>query len=367
VEDHVGRHALLPRGGPPPGPELLEHRCIRGRQLRGVRLGRARAGGPGSGARRFRHGDVAAEHDLALAAQHLAAGRAERQRLVLAAHFEQPAGEQLADHAAPFCLAQVGADAEGLQLVVGVLRHPVGLAAEQDVDGLARAEALVPLPVQPHDRRQQLLRGHRAVPDFRRGQARVAVGAGSRPFRKIGQELHPAAVRRLAEGEHRIQMGRQPAAVREVALGRVDQPPLLHDVGEAVGEPGGRGLSVPAGSSGLLVVALHRPRQVQVRDEPDIRLVDPHPERDRRDHHQPLFAQEAGLVLGAGGGVEPGVVRHRGDAAVGQERRDPLGGIAGQAVDDPRVARVLSPQEVQQLLLWLVFRNDPVLHVRPVE
>ena len=327
------------------------------------------SGGAGTarGPRRLRHRDVAAEQHRPLPAQHLAAGFGEGQRLVLALDGEQALREQLADHAAPFGLAQLLADPEHRQLVVPVARHLVGLAAEQDVDDLPRAEPLVPLPVKPHDGGQHLLRRDRAVPDLRRGQARVAVAASQRSFGKIGEQHRPAAFGCLAQPEHRVQVALQPPPVREIPFRAVDQPPLLDDVGQAVGEPGGRRVPVAARPAGLLVVAFDRPRQVQVGDEADVRLVDPHAERDRRDDHQALLAQEPGLMLGASPGVEAGVVGQGGDALLGEERGDPLRGVPGQAVDDPGVAGVLGPQERQQLALGLVLGDDPVLDVRPVE
>jgi hypothetical protein len=118
--------------------------------------------------RRLRHGGVLAEHDLALAAQHVAAFGGEPERLVLALHREQSLRQQLADDPAPFGLAQVGAHPEHRQIVMPVLRHLRSLLAEQDVDDLPRTEALVALPVQPHDRGQHLLRTDRAVPGLRR-------------------------------------------------------------------------------------------------------------------------------------------------------------------------------------------------------
>jgi hypothetical protein len=118
--------------------------------------------------RRLRHGGVLAEHDLALAAQHVAAAGGERDRLVFAAHSQEALGEELADDATPFGLAKLGADAERLQLMMVILHHLRSLLAEQDVDNLPGAEALVALPVKPHDRGQQLLGSDRAVPHLRR-------------------------------------------------------------------------------------------------------------------------------------------------------------------------------------------------------
>jgi len=47
VEDHVGRHALLPGGGGAPGPELLEDGGGLGREVGGRGGGLGGAGGPG--------------------------------------------------------------------------------------------------------------------------------------------------------------------------------------------------------------------------------------------------------------------------------------------------------------------------------
>ena len=112
------------------------------------RGGRARLGNLG----------VAAQPDLALAAQHLRARLGQPQRLVLALHGEQALGEQLADDGTPLGILELGADAERLQLMVGLLGDLLGLLAEQDVDDLPGAVALVPLALQPHDRGQELLR-----------------------------------------------------------------------------------------------------------------------------------------------------------------------------------------------------------------
>jgi hypothetical protein len=56
--------------------------------------------------------------------------------------------------------------------------------------------------------------------------------------------------------------------------------PLLHDVAEAVGHPRVGGRAVAAGAAGLLVIALDALRQVEVRDEAHVGLVDAHAEGD---------------------------------------------------------------------------------------
>ncbi len=229
------------------------------------------------------------------------------------------------------------------------------------------AVVLVPLALQPHDGRQQLLRGDGAVPGGRGRQAGVAVAARLRVLAEVREQLHPAAGDRLAQREHRVQVRGQPPAVLGVALGGVDHPPLLHDVLQAVGEPRGRRQAVAAGAARLLVVALDGLRQVEVCDEPHVRLVDAHAERDGRDHDEAVLAQEPGLVPGADLAVEARVVRQRGHALGRQELGGLLDGVPRQAVDDPGVAGVLGPDEVEQLLARARLGRDAVLDVRAVE
>ena len=221
---------------------------------------------------------------------------------------------------------------------------------------------------QPDQGGEQLLRRHRAVPDRRRRQAGIAVPARIRPgLAEVRQHLPPPAARRLAQGEHRVQVRHEPAAVREVAVGVVDHPPLLHHVRQPVGQPGRGRRPVAPGPPGLLVIPLDRPGQVEVRDEAHVRLVDAHPERDRGHHDQPVLAQEPRLVHGPGPRVEAGVVGQRDEAFRGQELGRLLHRRPGQAVDDARVTRVLGPQQPEQLPPRFILRLDPVLDVGPVE
>ena len=87
---------------------------------------------------------------------------------------EQAAGQQLAGDAAPGGFVEIGADAEGRQLVVAELGDLVGGLAAQDVDQVAGAEALAGAQRGGHD----LLRGDGAVPELGRRLAGVAVAAG---------------------------------------------------------------------------------------------------------------------------------------------------------------------------------------------
>jgi hypothetical protein len=95
-----------------------------------------------------------------------------------------------------------------------------------------------------------------------------------------------------------------PLLDRTVALAWLDEAALLHHVAEAVGHPHDRG-RVATRATGLLVVALDGLRQVDVRDEAHIRLVDAHAERDRGDHDHAVLAEEPGLVRRARAASSP--------------------------------------------------------------
>ena len=144
-------------------------------------------------------------------------------------------------------------------------------------------------------------------------EAGVAVAAGLRCLAEVSEQVLPAAADRLAQREHRVEVLPQPHLVRPVAGALVDEPALLHDVAEAVRHPHDGGLAVTARATGLLVVALDRLRQVDVRDEPHVGLVDPHAEGDRRDHHDPVVAEEPRLIRRAHLGRKSRVIRQRVD------------------------------------------------------
>ena len=135
---------------------------------------RARDEPPG---RRAEH--VAAQRHGRLAAQNRSGGLAERERAVLALRRQDSAREELADHAAPVLVGQVGAETIRRQGVVTLLTDAVGGGSAQDVDQMAGTEGLAALALEADDRRQQLLRGDRAVPGLWGLEARVAVAARS--------------------------------------------------------------------------------------------------------------------------------------------------------------------------------------------
>ena len=151
----------------------------------------------------------------------------------------------------------------------------------------------------------QVAGGCRQLSQLPQGRAR---------FAEVGEQAHAPAVVRLGQREQRVELAALAALELFGSWALVDHPPLVDHVGQAVGHPGVGGQAVAAGAAGLLVVALDVLRQVEVRDEAHVGLVDAHAEGDRRDHHDAVLAQEAVLVALAHAGVEAGVVGQRADA-----------------------------------------------------
>ena len=115
-----------------------------------------------------------AEMQVALAAQDRPAGFGEAKR-AMHVGFQQAMCDQLAEHAAPLALVEVGADRPGAQAVMAELQYALGADAPQDVDDVRRAEALAAAI----HARQRLACRDRAVPALRGFQAVVAVAAGA--------------------------------------------------------------------------------------------------------------------------------------------------------------------------------------------
>ena len=92
------------------------------------------------------------------------------------------------------------------------------------------------------------------------------------------------------------------------------------------------------GAARLLVIGLDVLRDVHVRDEADVGLVDAHAEGDRRDHDDVVLAQEPLLVARALLGGHAGVVGQRPESLRGEPLGRLLGHLAREAIDDAAVA-----------------------------
>ena len=149
-------------------------------------------------------------------------------------------------------------------------------------------------------------------------------------------------------------------------LTRLEQAKQAHYIGHAVGHPGVRRQSVPSGAASFLVIGFEVLRHVEMGDEADIRLVDPHAKRDRRSDDDPFLPEEAFLVPLAHGRFEAGMIGERSTPARAQPGRGLLGRATRQAVDDPRIGRMFGGEKTPQLLQRALLRDDAVEQVRPV-
>src|SRR5690606_29402788 len=125
---------------------------------------------------------------------------------VLPLHLEEPLGEELAHDPAPLLVAELGPDPERAELGVPRAQRPLGRAAEGDVDEVAGPELLPSLALEPQDRRHELLRRDGAVEVLGRVEARVAVAARPAGLAEVAEELLAAALDRLAQGEHGVEV-----------------------------------------------------------------------------------------------------------------------------------------------------------------
>ncbi len=366
---------MLLRHAAPPLAQRLKYRFLRRgtglRRLAGVRLGPDLAAAVAPAARpaggRARR-ELASQREPPCAREHLAACWHEPQHVeVLVIHRHEAQRDELAQHGAPLRLAQVGADAKGGHVLVPTLQHLLRALAHQHVDDLLRAEGEAAVLFAAVDAREQLLRRLGTVELVGRCEAVVAVAARAAGLAEIIEQVLPPAAHGLAQAEHGIELCRGDPLVGLLCLGQLDEPALLHYVGEAVDHPGLGGQPVAPSAAGLLVVALHALRQIQVRDETHVGLVDAHAEGNGGHHHHAVFLDEPVLPLLALGGGEAGVIGERVDAVVDQHLRRLLHRPARETVDDPALAAMLVADETQQLAARIVLAGDGVADVRAVE
>ena len=192
------------------------------------------------------------------------------------------------------------------------------------------------------DGRQQLARSLGAIPRRGRGRAVVAIAAGFLTrLAEVFEQRSTATFRRLAPAEQGIELGALAALVLLVGLRGGDELRELHHVLQAVHHPRVGGLAVAAGAARLLVVGLDALRQIEVRHEPDVGLVDTHAERDRRDDDQRVLHEETPLILRARRGGQARVIRQRGKPLLHEPFGDALRLVARQAVDDAGLAAAM--------------------------
>src|SRR5438128_6932048 len=165
--------------------------------------------------------------------------------------------------------------------------------AEQHIHEVTRAETLSGAI----DRRKRLLCGNRAVAARHRRQAIVTVAAGRMiSFAEIAQQNLAPARYRLAKADQRLDLLPLDPALPVACLTRLEQTKEGHHICDTIGHPGVRRQPVSSGATRLLVVGFEVFRGVEMSDEADIRLVDPHAEGDRRGDHDPFIPEKTFLM-----------------------------------------------------------------------
>src|SRR3569832_644220 len=356
VQDDVGGHALLVGGFAAPGAQGQEQGIFVV-----VNAGAGTRGEARFLARRPRFDG--AQHDGFLALEHRLGCLGELERAVGAVvHLQQPAHHELAQHGAPDLVALAGAAAEHGELSVAEAVDLFRGLAEQHVDDVAGAEARAGAV----DGGEQLLRGLGAVPQRGRIEADVAVAAGLAGFAEVAQQRNAAAAGRLAQADQGVELGVADALVRVLGLALVDEAALGDDILQAPRHPRLGRLAVAPGAAGFLVVALDRARQVEVRDEAHVGLVDAHTERERGDHDDAVLAQEFFLMAAARVVVHAAVVRQRGEAGLRQAGGGFLDLLARAAIDDAGLAFVFG-KEIEQLAARVGFLGNAITDVGAIE
>ena len=360
MENHERRQVVLARCLDPPPAQFVENDLLDARQIGlgiAFRLG-------GAGAFLLNRLLVLTQLHFLFATQDRPGQRSQFQCAVrIVVHHDQPQRNRLTKNGAPLLFAVVAADAKGRQLVVLPLLNLVGIDPAQHIKHMHRTEALINAVY----RGQQFLYRHRGVERHRRRLAGVAITARCRRLAEVFQQAHAPAIQRLAQSQHGVELDALYPLEGFVGFGFFDHATLLNHVLQAVGHPGiGRG-AIAAGATGFLIIAFDAFRQIKVRDEAHIGLVDAHPERDGGHHHDGFLAQETRLVPGAFGEIHAGVIRQRRNALTAQEFGRLFDFFARQAVDDAGVACMFGLDEIEYLLATVGFFDDLIMDVGAIE
>ena len=243
-----------------------------------------------------------------------------------------------------------------------MLENLVRRFAPQHGDQVFGAEALSGA----QDRRQRLLRGHRAVDGLDGFETAVAVAARLAGFAEIAEQRLTPAAGGLAQGQQRV----EPLVIDPLDLvgpvGIVDHQAADPDIVHAMEHEGLRRLAVAPGPSDLLVVRLDGRREVGVGDEPDVGLVDAHAEGDGRHHDDTVFGQETVLVPVPVALVHAGVIGECDPPSLGDAPGRPLCFLARQRIDDARPPG-MPVQQLVDLPRSGLSRCDGETQVRTVE
>ena len=166
------------------------------------------------------------------------------------------------------------------------------LAAEQG-DQMLGAEPLA----RAGDRGERFLREDRAVHKFDALHAQIAIAARFGALTKIGKKRLPPATRGFAQRNESIEPSALDALLFVRRLAFLDLLAAQPHVVEAIKRQRRSRQAVASRTPDFLIIGLDGFRQIGVRHEPHIGLVDAHSERNRRHHDKAVLLQETVLIV----------------------------------------------------------------------
>ena len=259
----------------------------------------------------------------------------EMQAAELEFRFEQTRPDELLRPRSPLLGGILFADAEDTQLVVPPRQYFLRPRAAQHRDDMRRPEALAG---QLHAGKELLGSGCGVGQVTLHGLHTGVTAAAGLPERlaEVGQQRFAAAITRLREAHQRLQPCLPSSSFTLGAL--IDEMAVDYGVAAAVKQQAIRPLAIPPRTANLLIIALQVLGEVSVNDEPDVGLVDAHPERNGRHHQRRLVVKEALLVAAAHGVFQAGVIRQGGPAVRVERGAQLIGLLACTAVDNVGLA-----------------------------
>ena len=217
-----------------------------------------------------------------------------------------------------------------------------------------------------HHGGERLLRRDRAVDHLGAVAAEIAIAAWLRRLAEIGQQRLPAAARRFAQRDQRVEPLAVDPFLRVGRVALVDLQAAQPDVAHAVERQRIGGQPVAAGAADFLIIAFDAGRHVGMEHEADIGLVDPHAERDGRDHDDAVLLQESVLVTRARRRLHAGMIGQCLGGRIGAgSRQDPR--FAPRGTIDDAALPAMALDEIRDLLAAVGLCPHRQTQVGPVE
>jgi hypothetical protein len=142
---------------------------------------------------------------------------------------------------------------------------------------------------------------------------------------------------------------------------------LLHYITQSVRHPRVSRVAVATGTAGFLIIGFDAFGQIEMRDKTHVRFVDTHAKGDGCNHHNAIVIGEAILMPCPNMLFEAGVIRQRRQSLIRQPLRGFIDLFARQAVNNSAIAKMILPDEFEQLVARFVFLDDGITDVGSVE